>query len=547
MNMGRLTKIATIAAALAMCLGAQAQYTKNNVRFLSRVPLNAFSGSPSSGSGCAGYVSPSGKEYAIIGLRNGNAVVNITNPITPVIVGHIPGVSSQWHEVCVLGDYAYATTEGGGGIQIIDLRQVDQGVVTLAATYTGNGVSSGHTIQAIPESKLVIINGGNMAGGTRGLRALDCTDPENPVEVGTWTTKYVHDALYVKRTTGPDAGKMICYAFCANGTDGGMYIIDVTATPNAQGHNVPKMETLGFIRYYTNAGDTGKFYSHSGSLSPDGKFIYANDELDELNDISSDASTHIINVEDLRNPTYSGRFINPINAIDHNSMTQDGFLFLSAYKSGLRIYDMSVSGSLTESGFFDSYPEGSGFQFSGAWGTWSGFPSGNVIISDINRGLFVVDPSEAKGWGAPITGVVYQGLTGPANGSAVFKKVDGNAIALPLAADIARQSIQVSLTTDSTSKAKIDVTVTSRIRNSPTGDLNVYAKNHATGAFELIGSPSITSTYQSFTFSGLDGTKYVSANNLIVIKLENKRGITDGSRVTPPEADFDMVKVKVHN
>lgn len=541
--MRSVIKFAAVTAALAMCLGAHAQYARNNVRFLSRVPLSGFSGSPSSAAGCVGYISPSGKEYAIIGLRNGTGVVNITNPLAPVIVGHIPGVTSSWREGCVLGEYAYICTEGGSGIHIIDLRQVDQGVVTLAATYTGNGVSTGHTIQAIPESKLVLINGGNMAGNVRGLRALDCSNPTEPVQVATWTTKYVHDALYVKRTYGPDAGKMICYAFCANGTDGGMYIIDVTATPNAQGHNVPKMETLGFIRYFP---DATNFYSHSGSISPDGKFIFANDELDEMNDLVSDSSTHIINVEDLRNPTYGGKFTNNINAIDHNSMTQDGFLFLSAYKSGLRIYDMSNSPTLTESGFFDSYPEGSGFQFSGAWGTWAGYPSGNVIISDINRGLFVVDPSEAKGWGAPIMGVAFAGFT-PPNQASDLRKQDGNAVPLGLASDLNRQHIQVSLRTDSLAKAKIDVSIAARCRNTANAGLNVYAKNHATGQFELIGSPNINTTYQVLTLANLDGTKYVSTGNEIVIQVKNKTGIDDGSRNNPPTADLDMVRVKVHN
>lgn len=546
--MKRITRIAVVALGLTLCFAAHAQqYARDNVRFLSRVRLSDFPGDPGSGSGCAGYVSPSGKEYAVMGLRNGNAVVNITNPIMPVIVGHIPGANSQWHEVCVLGDYAYATTEGGGGIQIIDLRQVDQGIVTLAATYTGNGVSSGHTIQAIPESKLIMIHGGNMGGGERGLRALDCSDPENPVEVGTWTTKYVHDALYVKRTYGPDAGKMICYAFCANGLNGGMYIIDVTTTVNAQGHNVPKMEQLGFIRYYPNSGDAGKFYSHSGSMSPDGKYIFANDELDELNDTAADCTTFVLDVQDLRNPTMSSKFVNPINAIDHNSMTQDGFLFLSAYKSGLRIYDMANSPSLSESGFFDTYPEGSGFQFSGAWGTWAGFPSGNVIISDINRGLFVVDPSEAKGLGAPITGVAFQGFNGPANPATVLRKQDDVVTPMGLGSDLSRQSIQVTLTTDSANKAKVDVTLAAKVRNTLTGDLNVYAKNQSTGAFELIGSPTVNGTMQAFTFPNLDGTKYVSSANVIVIKVENKRGISDGSRANPPTADVDMIRAKVHN
>ncbi len=529
-----------------MCLGAHAQYARDKVRFLSQIPLNQFSGAPSSGSGCAGYISPSGNEYAIMGLRNGNAVVNITNPTSPVIVGHIPGVNSQWHEVCVLGDYAYATTEGGGGIQIIDLRQADQGIVTLAATYTGGGVSTGHTIQAIPESKLIMIHGGNMSGNVRGVRALDCTNPENPVEVGTWTTKYVHDALYVKRTFGPDAGKMICYAFCANGNDGGMYIIDVTTTKNAQGHNVPKMETLGFIRYYTGNSDLGKFYSHSGALSPDGKVIFANDELDEMNGISSDASTHIINVENLRAPTYGGRFINPINAIDHNSMTQDGFLFLSAYKSGLRIYDMANSPTLKESGFFDSYPGGSGFQFNGAWGTWAGFPSGNVIISDIDRGLFVVDPSEAKGLGAPITASQFVGTRQPANPLHVLRKQDD--VWVKLIPGLSKELYtETTFTTDSLSKSKIDITVVARNPSRSSIELQVLAKNHQNGLFESVGVIPLTNAFSPITLANLDGTKYVSATNQVIVRVQIKAKGMVSSASKSYLAELDMVKLVAHN
>ena len=475
-----------------------------------------------------------------MGLRNGNAVINISNPTTPVIVGHIPGVSSQWHEVCVLGDYAYACTEGGGGIQIIDLRQVDQGIVTLAATYTGNGVSTGHTIQAIPNTKLVLINGGNMPpvnGQTiNGLRALDCQNPAQPVEVGKWQGKYVHDAIYHTYTTGPNAGKTICFAFCGTGATGGMYIIDVTATQNAQGQNVPAMTQLGYIRYFPNSTN---FYSHSGSLSPDGRYIYANDEFDEGNALVTDCTTHIIDVQDLTNPTYAGAFLNPIGAIDHNSMVQDGHLFLSAYKSGLRVYNLANPAQLKESGFFDTF-DGSGFQYQGAWGTWAGFPSGNVIISDINAGFFVVDPSEAKGLGAPITGISYWNIQDPGDGIKRVRLIDDNPLVASFSGEIATAT--VTFETDSLARNKVDFTVRVSSRADREERLRLYAKNMLTGAEVLIGEIQTRAGYKEFGVSNLDGATYISATKTIQLRAEIVRHVKG-----PGSLDIDLIKAYVHN
>ena len=78
--------------------------------------------------------------------------------------------------------------------------------------------------------------------------------------------------------------------------------------------------------------------------------------------------------------------------IDHNSMVQGDRLYVSAYEGGLRIIDISRPKSPREVGFLDTYPEGDQARFFGAWGVFAGFPSGTVIVSDIERGLFVVRP-----------------------------------------------------------------------------------------------------------------------------------------------------------
>lgn len=70
------------------------------------------------------------------------------------------------------------------------------------------------------------------------------------------------------------------------------------------------------------------------------------------------------------------------------------YTFLSSYRAGLRILrvdDLSTA-SLSEIGFFDIYPSSDSANFNGAWSVYPYFPSGNVVVSGIEQGLFVLMP-----------------------------------------------------------------------------------------------------------------------------------------------------------
>ncbi|MGV8835330.1 Calx-beta domain-containing protein, partial [Cellvibrio sp.] len=43
-----------------------------------------------------------------------------------------------------------------------------------------------------------------------------------------------------------------------------------------------------------------------------------------------------------------------------------------------------------EAGFFDTYPIANSASFNGAWGTYPFLPSGNILVNDINSGLYVI-------------------------------------------------------------------------------------------------------------------------------------------------------------
>jgi choice-of-anchor B domain-containing protein len=49
--------------------------------------------------------------------------------------------------------------------------------------------------------------------------------------------------------------------------------------------------------------------------------------------------------------------------------------------------------SFTEVGFFDTFPENDNTAFNGVWNVYPYFPSGNIIISDIDKGFFVIRKS----------------------------------------------------------------------------------------------------------------------------------------------------------
>ncbi len=63
---------------------------------------------------------------------------------------------------------------------------------------------------------------------------------------------------------------------------------------------------------------------------------------------------------------------------------------MSNYERGLTILDISDPSSPFQAGFFDTYPALNTTNFNGAWGVYPFLPSGNVLISDIQRGLFVL-------------------------------------------------------------------------------------------------------------------------------------------------------------
>ncbi|GJM23707.1 MAG: hypothetical protein DHS20C16_01220 [Phycisphaerae bacterium] len=334
------------------------------------------------GAGCDswGYVSGSGREYALMGVTTKLIVVEITDPVNPVIVGSVGHSTSDWCDVKTFGDYAYVVNETGGGVDVIDLSDVDNGNVTLVTRFTTSGVSDSHNVAINTDSGFLYLAGAGINGGAPVAYDLNI-DPVNPPEAGRWneaSSAYHHDAHIVSYTSGTYAGREILFGFSEGR---GVDIVDVTDKGN--------MFLLSRTPY------PAVDYCHQGWTTPDHKYLYANDELDEGDPGVPTTRTLIFNIEDLSNPQLEGTFTTGLQSRDHNLYIDECVMFQANYSTGLRVINIANPLVPVEVGFYDTHPENDSVNFDGAWSNYPYFPSGTVIVSDIDRGLFVLDVSDA--------------------------------------------------------------------------------------------------------------------------------------------------------
>ncbi len=370
----------------------EGNFPSQNVDLLTWIPLNNFPLWPGNGSGadCWGYVSPSGREYALMGLSWGNGIVEVTNPANPVIRPTIPGsVNVLWRDITVVGNRAYAVSDSSGvGIQVLDLSNIDAGTVTLIGNISQGGHTTTHTLLSNTDSGFLYACGGN-ATSNGGCQPVSTSNPNNPTFAGPgWTTQYAHEAQIVTYTTGPYAGKEIAFIFAGGpfyGTTEGLAVVDITNKNNPL--------QMSLIAY------PGIEFCHQGWLSPDRKYLYINDELDGPSSGSGSVPrflTRIFDVTNLSNPRLTATYSNGLPSVDHNEYAIGDYLYQSNYTTGFRLCDVRDPLRPVEVAWIDTRPEDNGTGYNGCWGSYAFFPSGTVLASDLERGLFIFNVSILK-------------------------------------------------------------------------------------------------------------------------------------------------------
>ena len=366
------------------CVNGDANgFACDKVDLLAQLPLSAIGGG-GNGADAWGWTDPQdGTEYGIVARANGTAFLDLSDPTDPIYLGNLPtnAGSNVWRDVKVHNNYAFIVADnvGAHGMQVFDLttlRNVPNPPMTFTANaiYNGNSFGSAHNIAINEESGFGYIVGGDCSGG---LHIVNLNNPLNPGFASCYTDGgYVHDAQCVTYV-GPDPdyqGAEVC--FNASGFSGRVEIVDVSNKSNPT-----RITQLPY---------SGSGYSHQGWLSEDHTTYFHGDEFDESN-FGHGTRTRIFDVTDLDNPILIDTFDNTTTAIDHNMYVKDGLMYQANYRAGMRILDVSNPNNVHEVAYFDTY-NGDGPAFNSAWTAYPYFESGIVLISDYEKGMFVVKP-----------------------------------------------------------------------------------------------------------------------------------------------------------
>jgi choice-of-anchor B domain-containing protein len=383
--------------------GKAASFRCENIDLLAHMPLNAFSSKPSAANDIWGHVDLNdGSEYALLGLRNGISVINVTDPTNPVEVGTIPGQSSTWrdvkvyqyydHNLKVWRAYAYATVDGVADfVTIIDLNHLPN-TVSLAEknievrnahnVYISNVDHTLNIAQANTTPTLQLI-GSNVSGGAFVNFSL-----EDPKTLTALTQQhsglgYTHDGASLTITDdrktndcqneGPNCTVFIDF------NEKEIKLWDIT--------DANSVSLLGNAQYDDVIKEFQ--YIHSGWGSEDQNYIFVHDEFDEKK-AGINTTVRIFSIEDLNNPQQVGQWTGPTRSIDHNGFVRGNRYYMSTYERGLSVLDITDPVVPVEVGHFDTFTPSDNANFNGAWGAYPFLPSGNILVSDFGGGLYIL-------------------------------------------------------------------------------------------------------------------------------------------------------------
>ncbi len=374
----------------------------HGVDLASYVSLEAMTPGTGSGSSLWGFASlADGREYAVFGASSGTAVIEVTDPAHPSVVGLVPGPTSVWREVKVYQFWsaaerryhavAYVVSEAPtAGLQILDLSNLPWSV-SLAATYREFDTAHTVTVANVDPSTGARLPGGpapvlyvqGARNPTVGIHALDISNPMAPAVLGRYTFSYGHD-IWAGRISGARA------AACGEGHDPCDIVVDwagaaINVIDWTDKANPAVIQSLA----YPFLG-----YAHSGWLARDGRYLFSMDET-EARVPGGHSRVRVFDASDWKNLVPAGEWVGDNFAIPHNGYTKGDEYVISHYERGLTILDVSDPRAPVERAFFDTYPASDSANYHGAWGVYPYLPSGTILLSNIDGagGLFVLRES----------------------------------------------------------------------------------------------------------------------------------------------------------
>jgi choice-of-anchor B domain-containing protein len=306
-----------------------------------------------------------GHEYAIMGGLRDILVFDVTDATNPELVRRFRGSANTIREYKSYQNRLYGVAGGGTeGLMIVDFSGAPDRIERVY--YSNEFFNYSHTITLDTLHGKIYLNGGDRASD--GVTILDVhQNPDKPTLIGHFPLPggYVHDA-YVRDDT----------LYASSGFEG-LIVFDMhdpakpgqIALVSSGGYNHNSWPTLkGDFTYYTEEIPRGQRVSvvdlrrmHLGDIERTGSFLHP-----QIRDTASA-------------PT------------PHNLYIRDNILFLSQYEDGILAYHLLNPAQPFLLAAFDTHPENARYNgYRGNWGNYPWLPSGNIITSDMQNGLFML-------------------------------------------------------------------------------------------------------------------------------------------------------------
>jgi len=316
-----------------------------------------------------------GREYAVIGSTAGTHFIDVTDVsnISEVafVAGKIQGTSIIHRDYHDYSGYLYVVAdEGSSSLQIIDFSNLP---TSVSVVYDEDSlIQRSHNIFIDTATAKMYSLSNRTPNQFFAMSVYDLTNPVNPTFLGAYNdyggtiVSSVHDA-YIRNDTA--------YLNCGSK---GLQVMDFSDMANPQ--------HLGGMLTYVGQG-----YNHSGWLDNTGDYYYMADE-------NHNKPVKVVEVDDLSDiqvvTTFDAGAAHNFS-IPHNLIYHNGLVYVSYYYDGLQVYDVSSPASPQRIYFYDTYPGQSRNKYEGAWGVFPFLPSGNVLVSDMQTGLYVFEMSNA--------------------------------------------------------------------------------------------------------------------------------------------------------
>jgi choice-of-anchor B domain-containing protein len=324
---------------------------------------------------CWGYVDSLGNEYGIIGSTAGTYIIDVTDPTNPVQHTYIPHRQNDciWHEYKTYENYLYIISDDGGSptnsLQMVDLRYLPDSIHKF---YDDTTIFVHSHTQYIDGDRWYVASVSRKNGNFYPMAVYSLANPESPTLLRALNQDFpninsVHDMFVIHDTIFASCGYQ------------GLFIFKYDEQTNQ------------FIQLGALPGNSNN-YNHSSFISKDHTTLYVCEE------VPAGMPIQIVDISDIANPSVLSTFVTNAGCTPHNPYVLGDYLYVAAYSDGVWIYDISDPQNPINTGYFDSHPQnGSSYPnaYEGGWAVYTDLPSGVLLESDMQYGLFVLDKTIA--------------------------------------------------------------------------------------------------------------------------------------------------------